>query len=1193
LKVCEEPALTEHSILSQPFQTHFFAGGFSRRRTLRIAASALVLLLSREDGNTAIRGILAMRPGPPDRPGALAAGDINLDGNPDILEANFEGGDLSLFQGEPSGVYVERTPSPFLMQDGPTFLEVADLNADGRPDVVAVNRLSRQLSVFLSDSEVTLKPMPSIVVGRAPQAVVAADFNGDGRVDLAVTSEVDDLIYIFTGKGNGNFSFTRVLDARSASQKSAETPVGAYGIATADFNRDGKLDLAVTQYCTDALAILLGNGNGTFLAPTILAVGRHPTYLSAARLSDDQLPGGTDDFQDLVVLLTGGSQSDPKDCKKLTGASLAGGVAPLLGNGDGTFTAGAVLPGSSGDAPLQIAVGELRLGASGFDDLVVANFDSSTLTLFPASGSGGFLPPIALGGISSTLRNPNALALLDRDGDGFIDRIAAANYGGNSLTLFDGGGPSPFVEVPSSPVTATQVPAGMVSGQFDFGTADDLALFSTGVASLQSFSSMNNGFFFKRRQTPLPSGCGPSAMAMADFDRNGILDAVLAVADEDGVAGGSTTPVFSILAGNGLGTFGTVVGLCAGGSAAGSSCTSDAFCPGGICSFSLTLGTCNGGTNLGKACSGDAGCPSATCLLPDPPIPLAAPAGALLATDLNQLDADRDGVENSADNCPSRYNPAQDNTRGRTCLLGSNDQQPCTFDTDCPGGTCARLDSRGDACDSTTADPDLDQVEDVGDNCLDTYNPSQLDADANGVGTECDHDPDVVTSEPSLAQLEVFMRLIGGDDFDVPLVLALAGPPEGLISGSFTIGDSTQDLAVTVPGSGDLQLLSGDGSRNFTALPPIALGGEPGALASLDANPQDVDLDGVLNNSDNCPTRYNSTQVDTDRDGAGDECSKVENPDQDTAVTLLGKRGDNCPDVYNFTQTDTDLDGIGDVCDSNPSIYNPADDEDADGIANSTDNCPTRYNPSQQNFNTDTVGDACAQAKDPDADLRLTAIITRDNCPDVYNPDQQDLGGDGIGDVCQSLLDLAVTDAPGGTLQLVIRSPSGIWMPQAKIPVGSLPTAISALDLNGDGITDLVVANTGSSTLSVLLGHGDGTYLADPAFNVPVLPGPKTLQRGFFRRDAVLSFPEVATLSPSLNTPVLAVNIIAERADIDVSGQVGGRDLALWAKGFGLARKDPGYAQQVDSDINLDGMIDGLDLVFITAQFGHIVPPPP
>jgi|GEM_PF-2225969 len=1158
-----------------------------------------------------------MRPGPPDRTGALAAADFNLDGSPDILEANFEAGDLSLFQGNLSGSYVERSPSPFVVQDGPTLLEVADLNADGRPDVVAVNRLARQLSVYLSDAVLTLKPMPSLVVGRGPQMVAAADFNGDGRLDLAVNSELEDVILIFTGKGDGNFTFARTLTARSDSQETAEVQAGAYGVVAGDFNRDGKVDLAVTQFCADSLAILFGNGNGTFKEPTTLVVGRHPTYLASARLTDDQLPGNTDDFLDLVVLLSGGQQSDPKDCQKLSGPSLAGGVAPLLGNGDGTFTPGAVLSASgvcqggtnvgnactgdadcpsstcANDAPLQIAVGELRLGASGFDDLVVANFGSSTLALYPATGSGGFGAATTLGGVASTLRNPNALALLDRDGDGFIDRIAAANFGGDSLTLFEGGGPNPFVEIPPSPLTATLVPGGMVSGVLDLGSADDLALFSTGNTSLQTFSSINTGFFFKRRQTPLPVGCGPSALALADFNRTGFPDAVLAVADVDGLAGGSTSPAFAVLAENGNGSFGTVAGLCTGGTADGSSCTSDAFCPGGICSFSLSLGVCESGTNAGKACTADADCPSSTCRLPAPAVPLASPASALLAADLNQVDADRDGVANTLDNCPSRYNPTQDNTRGRTCLLGSNNLQPCTSDLDCPGGTCARLDARGDACDSTTADPDLDLVEDVGDNCLDTYNPSQFDVDTNGVGDECDHDPDVVSAEPSPAQLEVFMGLMGGNGFDPPLALPLAGPADGLVAGNFTIGDSNQDLAVALPGSGSIQIFSGDGRGGFTALAPIALGGEPGALASLDANPQDLDLDGILNSSDNCATRYNPTQLDADRDGAGDDCSKLENPDADTVVTLSSKQGDNCPDVYNFSQLDTDMDRIGDACDSNPSTYNPADDQDGDGVANATDNCPTRSNASQQNFNTDTVGNACAQATDPDGDLHPTALITRDNCPDVYNSDQADVNLDGVGDACQGLLDLAVTDAPAGTLQLVIRSPSGVWTPEPPIPVGSLPTAITALDLNGDAIADLVEANTGSSTLSVQLGHGDGTYLTDPAFVVSVLPGPKTLQRGFFRRDAVFNFPEVATLSPSLNIPVLAVNIIAERADIDVSGLVGGRDLALWAKGFGLARKDPGYAASIDADINLDGKIDGLDLVFITAQFGEVVPPPP
>src|SRR5215471_10516056 len=90
-------------------------------------------------GIDASRNVLALRPGLPDRPGALAAADFNADGTLDLLQANFASGDLSLFEEDASGKYIERAPSPFLVVDGPVFLGVADLNKDGRPDVVSVN----------------------------------------------------------------------------------------------------------------------------------------------------------------------------------------------------------------------------------------------------------------------------------------------------------------------------------------------------------------------------------------------------------------------------------------------------------------------------------------------------------------------------------------------------------------------------------------------------------------------------------------------------------------------------------------------------------------------------------------------------------------------------------------------------------------------------------------------------------------------------------------------------------------------------------------------------------------------------------------------------------------------------------------------------------------------------------------------
>src|SRR5262245_12785691 len=149
------------------------------------------------------RGILALRPGIPDRPGAVLAADFNLDGKVDLLQANFQSSDVSFFQEDPAGNYVERTPSPFLTAAGPTFLASADLNADNRPDAVVVNRIARTVTVLLSEALLTFDTQPSIVAARGAQSVAVADYNRDGRPDLAITGEVDDTISIYVGHGDG------------------------------------------------------------------------------------------------------------------------------------------------------------------------------------------------------------------------------------------------------------------------------------------------------------------------------------------------------------------------------------------------------------------------------------------------------------------------------------------------------------------------------------------------------------------------------------------------------------------------------------------------------------------------------------------------------------------------------------------------------------------------------------------------------------------------------------------------------------------------------------------------------------------------------------------------------------------------------------------------------------------------------
>ncbi len=147
---------------------------------------------------------------------------------------------------------------------------------------------------------------------------------------------------------------------------------------------------------------------------------------------------------------------------------------------------------------------------------------------------------------------------------------------------------------------------------------------------------------------------------------------------------------------------------------------------------------------------------------------------------------------------------------------------------------------------------------------------------------------------------------------------------------------------------------------------------------SIVHDPDDFDLDGILNETDNCPNIANSDQIDSDSDSLGDAC-------------------DNCPQDYNPDQIDTDDDGQGDVCDEYPN--DPNDDIDGDGVSGDVDNCPNNSNPDQTDTDGDGIGDVCDS--NPDSDLDDDGVLDdTDNCPNNYNPNQYDADGNGQGDIC-------------------------------------------------------------------------------------------------------------------------------------------------------------------------------------------------
>jgi len=154
---------------------------------------------------------------------------------------------------------------------------VYDFNGDGFPDVLMLGDDS--LTIYLGNGDGTFTEGSIIPLGIYLSAVVTGDFNGDGKLDLAVTDSGNNTVFILLGNGDGTFGLTSII------------PVGNYpsAIIAADFNNDGKLDLAIANNGDGTITLLLGNGDGTFTqaSSSPYAVGLGPYQLAAADFNGD------------------------------------------------------------------------------------------------------------------------------------------------------------------------------------------------------------------------------------------------------------------------------------------------------------------------------------------------------------------------------------------------------------------------------------------------------------------------------------------------------------------------------------------------------------------------------------------------------------------------------------------------------------------------------------------------------------------------------------------------------------------------------------------------------------------------------------------------------------------------------------------------------------------------------------------
>ncbi|MBX9584156.1 MAG: Ig-like domain-containing protein [Gemmataceae bacterium] len=378
----------------------------------------------------------------------VAVGDLTGDGAPDLVVAGNLGGILALINDGSGGFTFA---GPVVSVGDPRGVALADVNADGKLDVVAATGGNKSFALAFGNGDGTFGPPAFVDVGANANGVVVADFNRDGRPDVAVASN-GFRVFLHDGTATPYALFTAYGDGDQFDT-----------VAAGDFDADGDTDLAAAGFGADPgpVTVVLNAGSGTFGSsiPYPHGVGTGVVDLAAADLNGD----GRDDLAVAYAAENRVGVALATPAGAFPTASLY--PTPILG------------PGQN----LSVAVADFDL--DGFRDVAVGLLNEGRIAVLLNDGTGVLSAPVSANG-GTTTPDP-FVAVGDVNGDGRPDLVAASGGSGGQVTVI----PNTTPLVASFDVVA--VPSAVAGQAFDATVTarDDMGNVITDYAGVVTFDS--------------------------------------------------------------------------------------------------------------------------------------------------------------------------------------------------------------------------------------------------------------------------------------------------------------------------------------------------------------------------------------------------------------------------------------------------------------------------------------------------------------------------------------------------------------------------------------------------------------------------------------------------------------------------------------------------------------------------------